>query len=256
MSVRLTPAGQLRWEPAPDAPAPEELGGVAEAMRTDWRGALFTLAAERLPAQELPALRYWQQFAEHYLTALCHLPAAADADSACPPAAPPTAAQCAAWMLTAPPMEGGEYLSPELLQRLWEQLGQWVRAAAAEAGGLTALLRRRAPRWHQVGRVCFHLAENRNDAERPFAFLATYSTGFGAGGRLKHAPLRNALQQYAGADDRAALLKLLSPVEEAAKACPWVRDLADSGNLYLPLAWPAERPTASCRACPTWSGAA
>lgn len=150
MSVRLTPAGQLRWEPAPNEPAPAELGGVAEAMRTDWRGALFTLAAERLPAQELPALRYWQQFAEHYLTALCHLPAAADADSACPLAAPPTAAQCAAWMLTAPPMEGGEYLSPELLQRLWEQLGQWVRAAAAEAGGLTALLRRRAPRWHEL----------------------------------------------------------------------------------------------------------
>ena len=138
-------------------------------------------------------------------------------------------------------MEGGEYLSPELLQRLWEQLGQWVRAAAAEAGGLTALLRRRAPRWHQVGRVCFHLAENRNDAERPFAFLATYSTGFGAGGRLKHAPLRNALQQYAGADDRAALLKLLSPVEEAAKACPWVRDLANSGTIYRPLVWPAEQ---------------
>ena len=241
MSVRLTPAGQLRWEPAPDAPAPAELDGVPEAMRSDWRGALFTLAAERLPAQEFPALRYWQQFAEQYLTALCHLPAAAGPDSACPVAAPPTAAQCAAWMLTAPPMEGGEYLSPELLQRLWEQLGQWVRAAAAEAGGLAELLRRRAPRWHQVGRVCFHLAENRSDEERPFAFLATYATGFGTGGRLKHAPLRNALQQYAGADDRAALLKLLSPVEEAAKACSWVRELAGSGNLYGALTWPPEQ---------------
>ncbi len=242
MNVRLTPAGNLQWEPAPeDAAPPDHLAGVPDAFRTDWRGALFTLAAERLPVPEFPALRYWQQFAEQYLTALCHLPAAADApESERPQVAPPTDAQCAAWMLTAPPMEGGEYLSPELLQRLWTRLGQWVEAAAAEAGGLPALLERRAPHWHQVGRVCFHLAENRNDSERPFAFLATYSSGFGAGGRLKHVPLRNALQQYAGANNRPALIKLLSPVEEAGKACPWVKELTDSGNLYRALAWPAE----------------
>lgn len=242
MSVRLTPGGNLHYEPAPEGAAPpDHLDGVLNAFRSDWRGALFTLAAERLPVPEVPALRYWQQFAEQYLTALCHLPAAAAGpDSESPRVAPPTDAQCASWMLTAPPMEGGEYLSPELLQRLWARLGRWVDAAAAEAGGLPALLGRRAPHWHQVGRVCFHLAENRNDAERPFAFLATYSSGFGAGGRLKHVPLRNALQQYAGANNRPALLKLLSPVDEAGKACPWVKELTDSGNLYRPLAWPAE----------------
>ena len=89
-----------------------------------------------------------------------------------------------------------------------------------------------------MGRVCFHLAENRNDEERPFAFLATYASGFGAGGRLKHQPLRNALQQYAGANNRTALINLLAPVEQAAKACAWVRELADAGDLYRPLAWP------------------
>ena len=137
-------------------------------------------------------------------------------------------------------MEGGEYLSADLLQRLWEQLDAWVQDAAASAGGVAALLRARAPRWRQVGRVCFHLAENRNDEERPFAFLATYAAGFGAGGRLKHLPLRSALQQYAGAKNRAALINLLSPVEEASRACGWVRELADSGDLYRPLAWPPE----------------
>ena len=135
-------------------------------------------------------------------------------------------------------MEGGEYLSPECLRGLWGRFDEWVREAAAAAGGPVALLRERAPRWRQVGRVCFHLAENRNDQERPFAFLVTYASGFGAGGRLKHLPLRNALQQYAGANNRAALINLLAPVEEAAKACEWVRALADSGDLYRPLAWP------------------
>ena len=151
---------------------------------------------------------------------------------------PPGEGLLATWVLSAPPMEGGEYLSAERLQRLWEQLDEWVRAAAADAGGPAALLGDRAPRWRQVGQVCFHLAENKNDQERPFAFLTTYASGFGAGGRLKHLPLRNALQQYAGARNRAALINLLSSVEEAARACDWVRALADSGDLYRPLAWP------------------
>ena len=237
MGVRLTPAGHLRWEPEPaaeEAAAASALAPVLDAFRTDWRGALFTLAAERLPAQEVPSLRYWQQLAEHYLTGLCHLPADAEQVAV----EPPGDALLATWVLNAPPMEGGEYLSADLLQRLWDQLHAWVRDAAASAGGVAALLRARAPRWRQVGRVCFHLAENKNDEERPFAFLATYASGFGAGGRLKHRPLRNALQQYAGTNNRAALINLLAPVQEAAKACEWVRELADSGDLYRPLAWP------------------
>ena len=237
MGVRLTPAGYLHWEPEPAAEEPAaELAAVLDAFRTDWRGALFTLAAEKLPAREIPSLRYWQQIAEHYLIGLCHLPADAEQVAV----EPPGDALLATWVLNAPPMEGGEYLSAERLQRLWEQLDEWVREAGAAAGGPAALLRARAPRWRQVGRVCFHLAENKNDEARPFAFLATFSSGFGAGGRLKHLPLRNAVQQYAGANNRAALINLLSPVEEAAKACDWVRELADTGDLYRPLAWPPE----------------
>ena len=235
MGVRLTPAGHLRWEtePGAESPAEPDLDPVLEAFRTDWRGALFVLAAEKIPVQGIPSLRFWQQLAEHYLTGLCHLPADAEQVAV----EPPGEGLLATWVLSAPPMEGGEYLSAERLQRVWEQLDEWVRAAAADAGGPAALLRDRAPRWRQVGRVCFHLAENKNDQERPFAFLATYASGFGAGGRLKHLPLRNALQQYAGARNRAALINLLSPVEEAARACGWVRALADSGDLYRPLAW-------------------
>jgi len=43
------------------------------AFETDWREALFTLAAERVDARDAPALRIWQDIAERYLTALCHL---------------------------------------------------------------------------------------------------------------------------------------------------------------------------------------
>ena len=87
MGVRLTPAGYLRWETEPDAesPAESDLGPVLEAFRTDWREALFLLAAEKIPAQGIPSLRFWQQLAEHYLTGLCHLPADAEQVAVEPP---------------------------------------------------------------------------------------------------------------------------------------------------------------------------
>ena len=114
-----------------------------------------------------------------------------------------------------------------------------MRETVTRTGSLAAFLRERAPKWRQVGRVCFHLAEKRNDEARPFAFMATYASGFGAAGRVRHLPLRKALEQYAGARNRAALVKLLSPVQQAAESCAWVEELVDSGDVYRPMAWTA-----------------
>ena len=116
-----------------------------------------------------------------------------------------------------------------------------MHEAVAATGGLETFLQTRAPKWHQVGRVCFHLAENKSDATRPFAFMATYTAGFGAAGRLQHLPLRKALEQYAGAKNRPALIKLLSPVQQAAEHCAWVQTLVESGEIYQPMAWSAGR---------------
>ena len=235
MGIRLTPAGRLRWEPSGDEAAPAASPSLQGAFEADWREALFTLAAEKTPTGDMPSVRYWQQFAESHLTGLCHVPEDAESFEL----EPPSVADCARWILTAPPMPGGEYLGEGTLQRIWEGLDGWVRETATRTGGLAAFLRERAPKWHQVGRVCFHLAENRNDEARPFAFMATYASGFGAAGRLKHLPLRKALEQYAGAGNRAALVKLLSPVQRAAESCGWVEDLVDSGDVYRPMAWTA-----------------
>ena len=255
MDLRLTPAGHLRWEPSGDEAAragsappigEERMHSIRSAFQADWREGLFTLAAEKTPVQDLPGLRYWQQLAERYLTGLCHVPEEAERFEV----EPPTPADCAHWILTAPPMQGGEYLGEDVLQRIWERLDEWAHEAVAAAGGLAAFLQGRAPGWHQVGRVCFHLAENRGDDARPFAFMATYASGFGAAGRLRHLPLRKALEQYAGAKNRAALVKLLSPVQQAAEVCGWVRDLVDSGEIYQPMAWPPARAYALLQSAP------
>jgi len=251
--IRLTPTGHLCWEAPENQAEPAQLAALQEVFSIDWRDGLFTLAAEKIgtgdpaswPRQSL-TLRYWQGVADRYLTALCHIPGSTEKIEV----EPPSPAECATLVLTAPPMRGGEYLTAQVLLNIWSTLDHWATEAIRSAGGLEAFLRARAPKWRQIGRVCFHLAENRNDPARPFAFLATYATGFGVGGRLKHLPLRKALEQYAGAKNRSALIKLLAPVQQAAERCEWVMKLVDSGELYQPTAWTAQRAYTLLRTVP------
>jgi len=51
-------------------------------------------------------------------------------------------------------------------------------------------------------RVCFNLAENRSDAESPFAFLATYTVRLSAHSKAQHLPLGQALREYEGPANR------------------------------------------------------
>jgi non-specific serine/threonine protein kinase len=229
--IRLTPGGGLRWQrDSGDAPA---IAAFGEAFEADWLEGLFRLAADKSAVAGSPTLRYWQGLAEQYLTGLCHIPESTEAIEV----APPTPAEFASLLLTVPPMVGGEYLSEAVLGGIWEALDGWVHEAVRAAGDLKTFLASQAPKWHQVGRVCFHLAENKGDPSNPFAFLATYATGFGSGGRLKHLPLGRALEQYAGAKNRAALINLLSPVQAAGEQCEWVGAMVESGHVYRPQAW-------------------
>ncbi len=41
----------------------------------------------------------------------------------------------------------------------------------------------------------------------------------------------------AGAKNKAALVRLLSPVQQASQRSAWVKDLVESGDIYQPLAW-------------------
>ena len=232
--IRLTPTGQLRWETISEQSETAALSGLQKVFEKDCLEGLFKLAAEKYDTGDSLTLRYWQSLAEQYITKLCHIPESVD-DIVIEA---PSSAEYSTLLLTAPPMSGGEYLSESVLREIWDQLDQWVRSAVIHSGGLEAFLHKHTPKWRQVGRVCFHLAENKADDAYPFAFMATYSIGFGSGGRLKHLPLRKALEQYAGAKNRQALIKLLSPVQQASEQLEWVNKLVESNDIYQPLAWP------------------
>ena len=135
-------------------------------------------------------------------------------------------------------MQGAEYLSEATLLDVWNDLDAWTREAIAAGGeGLSGFLKRRAALWHQVGRVCFHLAENRRSEDYPFAFLATYAPSVVSGSRVQYQPLSRALRELAGAKNKTALVRLLSPVEAASQKSALVKELVESGDLYQPLVW-------------------
>ena len=235
--LRLTPTGHLRWVEAGEPGSGDAPDAMRAAFDKDWRGGLFALAAERSAPGASLTIGYWQGVAEALLTRLCHLPADATPDQL----EAPSESDLSRWVLAAPPMQGGEYLSAPVLRAIWGDVAAWCAAEARSAGGLHAWLRARAPRWRQVGRVCFHLAENRADPARPFAFLATYVTGVGAGDRDRHLPLRNALEEYFGQNNRRGLVKLLTPVQAAAERLEWVKEMVDSREVYQAVAWAPER---------------
>ncbi len=69
--------------------------------------------------------------------------------------------------------------------------------------GRSAYLKSCNPVWNAVGRVTFHLAENKRNPAYPFAFLATYTHRISEQGKVQHLPLGRALEEYAGAKNRA-----------------------------------------------------
>ena len=101
---------------------------------------------------------------------------------------------------------------------------------AHHPGGAQAYLSELNPQWRLVGRVTFHLAENKRDPEHPFAFLATYIPRLSAQGRVQHEPLGKALQQYAGAKNRRALLSLLVPIQRASERSELVKEMVESAR--------------------------
>ena len=239
LSLALTPHGRLTLAPQPDAPALD--AAVAGRLRAAFeRGSghgLLWLGAGEIGTALAPLYSYWREFGARYVTALCTQPDAGASGRKLH--LPPPARDELEWMaLAAPPMTGAEYLTAAVLEALWHEVDTafGVELAAAECG-VQEFLQRRNPAWNLVGRVHFHVAENRMDQGAPFAFLATYTTRLSAHAKAQHLPLGQALREYAGAANKDRLLSLLLPVQRASGSCPWLKAMVDAGEIFHPLRW-------------------
>ena len=210
---------------------------IARAFAQSQAQGLLHMATRELQAGVPPEFAFARDFACDYLTRLCHTPDISSALELTPVPAPEAEA-LAAMAAAAPPMRGLEYLSPDCLADWWSELDNQVRQQMRESGGsVQDYLRELNPAWRTVGRVTFHLAENKRELEYPFAFLATYATRLSTQGRAQHLPLGRALEEFAGAKNRSALLQLLQPIQRAGERSVWVKELTESGEIYHPLAW-------------------
>ncbi len=237
--MSISPSGRLFIRPGESleqSPLDGWTRRVVRAFNTCPSAGLFSMAAHSPQVPPPPSLGFWRDFARLYLTSLCRVP---DLGSdRLEPIEPPGPEETERLLQSAPPMAGGEYLDAGVLAGLWAELDAWVRGEVASSDrGLAGWLKEEAPGWHRVGRVCFHLAENKRDPELPFAFLATYAPRLSLEGRVQYQPLGKALKEYAGSRNRQALVALLSPVHRASENSPFVKELVDSGDVFHPLAW-------------------
>src|SRR4051812_44166373 len=192
--------------------------------------AILQLAA-RHPGETLPpSVAFFRDLGALFLARACAAPEATSHEI--------PADELSRLASQAPPMAGGEYLRPATLEALWTDLDAALRSELRDTS-LEQWFKDRHAVWNVVGRVCFHLAENKADEERPFAFLATYTTRLSSRAQPQHRPLGQAVRDVAS--DKGALLSLLLPVQRASEKSMLAKELVDDGRLFRTLAWtPAE----------------
>jgi superfamily II DNA or RNA helicase len=254
--LSLSPFGRLVCQEALESPVAERAAlpnsdaeRLVAAFAESSAAGLIALASQRSEGAWGPDWEFWRGFARRLFAALCGLGEASP--SQWQRIAPPAEEELAQLTSSAPPMRGLEYLSTAVLRNLWSELAAEVsKRAAAWQGGPSAFLAEVDPLFHQLGRVTFHLAENKRDPARPFAFLATYTHRVSERAKVAHLPLAEAVKTYAGQRDAVKLKALLAPVERAAESIPLVQELLDRKAIFAPQFWSIQQAYRFLQAAP------
>lgn len=219
------------------APGDEVIHQWAERFQADRCQALYDLALAGDAPWISPALHFLTDLTETLFQSIGRqgdLELSREAVQA--PLDPETADEILARL---PFALGMEHVNGEWIQSLWLKLLEIFRSRIKAWDGTVA----RYFLEHQttigvVGRVFFHLVERAEDPQRPFAFLATYSTKPPRSKRAVHTPLKNALEEFQGEDEK--LLALIRSVIQAAEASSLVKGLMESGELFRPIGFTAD----------------
>ena len=240
IELALSPQGHLYLAMDPeDSALPKDMAAHVRHTFEEGEGAgLLYLGGDLASAVLPPTFGYWRDFARKFFSQACvHPEIQKDTQSF---HFEPPLVEFEKIIGLAPPMVGAEYLTPEALITLWSSLeAAFLGEFSHFKGTLQEYLKTKHEVWNVVGRVCLHLAENKQNSKKPFAFLATYADNLSQEARVQHRSLAKALEEYAG--NRQNLLNLLVPIQKAAEQSPFLKKLVDEGKIYHPLALaPAE----------------
>ena len=238
LAISLSPAGTLHVQPgsAEDALPADVAWRIERALGQ--KQLLFHLGSREAQTPLPPALAYWRDFSRHFMQLVSALPELPVKGK--PFTLPLSDEDAAYWLSAAPPMTGLDFLTETALRGLWAELEATLQRHLIQFPASAAtFFQRLHPSWHQIGRVTLQLAENPENLERPFTFMATYTvvTKGTLRSTSRHIPLAQGLKDYAGAQHREKLASLLMPLQEAAKESFFLKQLLDSGDIYQSLAW-------------------
>jgi non-specific serine/threonine protein kinase len=237
---RLTPSGRIDVQPGASDDGPlvstKAAKQIIDAFNAGRGHGALHLAAAQLATDLPPSLAYWRDVGRAFVGRVCGALDPTDPKSLVIPEPDPDEIETLAHAV--PPMQGAEILDAALLGDIWSDMGTALSAEAAGfKDGVQGYLKKHGSVWNVVGRVCFHLAENKRDPEYPFAFIATYVHKVGKTAKPQHLPLGRALKEYTGTKNRQKLLALLAPLSRAAEQSEFIRELVDAGDIYHPLSW-------------------
>lgn len=241
LNLSLSPTGHLHLYSDPDAPEAlyKSIPDKIHAWFSENESiGLLRLGLTQFPQELPPDFSFWQRFSQLFITELCkHPDLNAKADL---PQIDFPMEEMDQLIKQAPFIRGIEYLNQEIAQTLWQSLQIALSNELKHFDGLLSdYLSQHNSAWNTIGRVCFHLAENKNNPDYPFAFLATYTTGLSKNTTLQHLPLGKALEEYTDKSKKSTLLSLLLPVHRASEKSTFLKTMLDTGKIFKPLAWGA-----------------
>lgn len=234
----ISPASELchRHDARPDSePLPPD---ILDAFANSTCAGLLELAFWE-KTRELPEeISHWVGLATAFLSKVREFP---DPDAECLNrfgGIIPEASYVQSFLSSAPPLLGIEYITEDTVQSAWNGIRDAFASKVLEENkGVDAFLSKRNPLWGLVGKVFFHLAENKQDEKNPFAFLATYTTRVSLHGRIQHAPLGKAVEQFGNEKKNHALLSILAPIKEACQKSAFLSEVFESGKIFKPQPW-------------------
>src|ERR1700733_5600788 len=179
LNLNLSPSGHLYLyadSEAEELVTPQIAEKIHSFFSVNAEVGLLRLGLTQFASALPPSFLFWQRFSQLFITEVCKQ---ADANELAAISSIEFPWEEVSHLITeAPFMRGMEYLNQEMASILWQGL---MTALTSELttfnGSLSDYLSAYHSAWNTVGRVCFHLAENKSNAQYPFAFLATYTTG-------------------------------------------------------------------------------
>ena len=183
--------------------------------------ALYELGFDDSKAEESPSLSYLHFLAESFLECLTNQPELELARENI--VIVPDELMKNRLLNSVPFALGAENINESWLDGIFEKLSEIYRKEISKHKGTVALyLSRKRKNLRIPERVFFHLVEDKDSEEYPFAFLATYATKDNRG-KIHHMPLKYALSEFKG--DHQKLLNLLSCLNRAAEVSPLIDNL-------------------------------